>query len=138
MRREGLRSRFQETTGYSSAYRGLTAAPLHSAGGFTLIEILIALAIVGGLLITLIYTLNYHLGLVERQETVTVATFLAKDKLDDIEGDPENSKGYFEAPYEEYAYEISVKESQYPGISEIIVSVNKGNEEVKLNEFVIK
>ena len=96
------------------------------------------LAIVGGLLITLIYTLNYHLGLVERQETVTVATFLAKDKLDDIEGDPENSKGYFEAPYEEYAYETSVKESQYPGISEIIVSVNKGNEEVKLNEFVIK
>ncbi len=32
-------------------------------GGFTLIEILIALAIVGGLLVTLAVTLNHHLGI---------------------------------------------------------------------------
>ena len=42
--------------------------------GFTLLEILIALAIVGGLLVTVIASLNYHLGIVERHETITVAT----------------------------------------------------------------
>jgi general secretion pathway protein I len=106
--------------------------------GFTLLEVLIALAIVGGLLVTLIYTLNYHLGLVERQETITVATLLAKGKMIDLEKKPESKKGEFDAPYNKYAYETFVKESPYPGISEIGVVVTAGKEEVRLNEFVFK
>jgi len=106
--------------------------------GFTLLEVLIALAIVGGLLVTLIYTLNYHLGLVERQETITVATLLAKGKMIDLEKKPESKKGEFDAPYNKYAYETFVKESPYPGISEIRVVVTAGKEEVRLNEFVFK
>jgi prepilin-type N-terminal cleavage/methylation domain-containing protein len=46
--------------------------------GFTLLEVLIAIAIVGSLLVTLIYTLNYHLGLAERQKTITIATLLRR------------------------------------------------------------
>ena len=106
--------------------------------GFTLLEVLIALAIVGGLLITLIYTLNYHLGLAERQETITIATLLAKNKMADMEKVPENKKDVFEEPYNNYAYETSVKESPYIGISEIVVVVKAGHEEVKLNEFIFK
>lgn len=106
--------------------------------GFTLLEVLIALAIAGGLLITLIYTLNYHLGIIERHETITVATLLAKNKIADVEKSPENKKGVFDAPYEGYTYETFVKESPYVGISEIIVIVRAGKEEVKLNEFIFK
>jgi general secretion pathway protein I len=106
--------------------------------GFTLLEVLIALAIVGGLLVTLMYTLNYHLGLVERQESVTVATLLAKSKMNDLEKNPENKKGEFDVPYNRYAYETFVKESPYPGISEIGVMVKAGKEEIRLNEFVFK
>ncbi|MBE0427181.1 MAG: prepilin-type N-terminal cleavage/methylation domain-containing protein [Nitrospirae bacterium] len=108
------------------------------AGGFTLLEVLIALAIVGGLLITLIYSLNYQLGLVERHETITIATLLAKHKLLDMEKNPENKKGAFEEPYENYIYETHAKDSPYPGITEIFVVVKSGMEEVKLNEFVFK
>jgi general secretion pathway protein I len=106
--------------------------------GFTLLEVLIALAIVGGLLVTLIYTLNYQLSLVERQEAITVATLLAKTKMADMEKSPDSRKGIFEAPYDGYKYETFVKESPYAGISEIIVVVQTGKEEVKLNEFVFK
>jgi len=106
--------------------------------GFTLLEVLIALAIVGGLLVTLIYTLNYQLSLVDRQEVITVATFLAKSKIADLEKSPENKKGNFETPYDGYSYETSVKDSPYVGISEIMVLVKGGKEEVKLNEFVFK
>ena len=109
-----------------------------SKKGFTLLEVLIALAIVGGLLVTLIYTLNYHLGLVERQETITVATLLAKGKMIDLEKKPESKKGEFEVPYNRYTYETFVKESPYPGISEIGVVVTAGKEEVRLNEFVFQ
>jgi len=106
--------------------------------GFTLLEVLIALAIVGGLLVTLIYTLNYHLGIVERHETLTIATLLAKNKIVELEKSPENKKGVFDAPYDSYTYETFVKDSPYVGISEIIVVVRAGKEEVKLNEFVFK
>jgi general secretion pathway protein I len=106
--------------------------------GFTLLEILIALAIIGGLLVTLIYTLNYHLGIIERHRTITVATLLAKSKMNDLERSPDNKKGIFDAPYDDYTYETFVKESPYVGVSEIIVVVKSGKEEVKLNEFVPK
>jgi len=111
---------------------------LLNGSGFTLLEVLIALAIVGGLLVTLIYTLNYQLGLVERQETVTVATLLAKNKMMEMEKIPEAKNGVFDAPFDGYTYETSVKDSPYPGIGEIIVSVKADKEEVKLNEFVFK
>jgi general secretion pathway protein I len=106
--------------------------------GFTLLEVLIALAIVGGLLVTLIYTLNYHLSIIERQETITVSTLLAKNKIVELEKSRENKKGVFDAPYDGYSYETFIKESPYIGISEIIVVVKAGKEEVKLNEFVFK
>jgi general secretion pathway protein I len=106
--------------------------------GFTLLEVLIALAIVGGLLVTLISTLNYHLKVVERQETVTVATLLAKNKMTSLETKPESTKGVFDAPYNGYTYETFLKESPYVGISEIGVIVKTGNEEVRLNEFVVR
>ena len=106
--------------------------------GFTLLEILIALAIVGGLLVTVIATLNYHLEIVERHETITVATLLAKEKMVDLEKNPIQTKGDFEEPYKNYTYETSVKDSPYAGISEIIVVVKAGDEEVKLNEFIFE
>lgn len=106
--------------------------------GFTLLEILIALAIVGSLLVTVIYTLNYHLGIVGRHETITVATLLAKEKMADLEKTPINEKGNFDDPYKNYTYETLVKDSPYAGISEIIVIVKTGNEEIKLNEFIFK
>ena len=106
--------------------------------GFTLLEVLISLAIVGGLLVTLICTLNYHLSLAERQESITIATLLAKSEMTDMETKPDSKKGAFEAPYNNFTYETFVKESPYIGISEIIVVVKAGNEEVKLNEFIFK
>jgi prepilin-type N-terminal cleavage/methylation domain-containing protein len=53
--------------------------------GFTLLEVMISLAIAAGLIIILLYTLNYHLGIAERQETITVATHLAKVKMFEME-----------------------------------------------------
>jgi len=120
----------------SSKNRKLSFIP--RKGGFTLLEVLIALAIVGGLLVTLIYTLNYHLGLVERQETITVGTLLAKNKMTELENSRENNKGVFDAPYGDYTFETSVEESPYSGVSELIVVVRAGKEEIELNEFVFK
>lgn len=111
---------------------------LRAEKGFTLLEVLISLALIGGLLVTLIYALNYHLGLIEKQEIITVATLLAKNKMADMTKNPQESKGFFDAPYEKYKYETAVKDSPYSGIAEVVVSVRSDYEEVTLNEFVFK
>ncbi len=106
--------------------------------GFTLLEIMISLAIIGGLLVTLLYSLNYHLGIAERHETLTIATMLAKNKLHEVETSPVAAKGDFPAPYSSYHYSTEFKESPFPGISEILVTVGNGKEKVKFTEFIEK
>ncbi len=106
-----------------------------SRKGFTLLEIMLALAVVGGLLITLLYSLNYHLGIAERHETVTLASMLAKSKLLEIETNPISANGYFPDPYKEYRFTTEVKDSAYPGIIELSATVANGKESVKLSEL---
>lgn len=106
--------------------------------GFTLLEVMISLAIVGGLLITLIYTLNYHLGIADRHSVITNATILARQKLYEMEKTPSESRGNFEEPYSSFSYETFIKNSIFPGMTEISVTVRSGKEDIKLSELVRK
>ncbi|MDP2167879.1 MAG: type II secretion system protein [Thermodesulfovibrionales bacterium] len=104
--------------------------------GFTLLEIIIALAVVGSLLVTLIYTLNHHLGIAERHESVTVASLLAKNKMAEMEEKPEPSTGTFPEPYSGYGYATLVNASLFAGLSEVSVKVIRGSESIKLTELI--
>jgi general secretion pathway protein I len=104
--------------------------------GFTLLEVMIGLAIVGGLLLTLIYTLNYHLTLADRQLLVTNMTHLAGEKMGDMRQNPQTGKGTFEAPYGEYSYETIIRGSAFPAMSEIAVTVGIGKEKITLSELI--
>lgn len=106
--------------------------------GFTLLEVMISLAIVGGLLVTLIYSLNYNLGIAERHRTATVSTVLAKGKMYNMEMAPAADKGEFPEPYNAYSYETGVKDSSFPGMSEISVTVTNGKEQITLSELIQK
>jgi len=104
--------------------------------GFTLLEVMIALAIVGGLLVTLIYTLNYHLGIAERQTTLTIGSMLAKEKMADMERNPGNTKGEFPEPHSDFRYATGIERSNFPGMSEMHVTVSSGKEKVELVELI--
>jgi general secretion pathway protein I len=104
--------------------------------GFTLLEVMIGLAIVGGLLITLIYTLNYHLTLADRQLLVTNMTNLARQKMDDMRQNPLAGKGTFAEPYTQYSYETTIGDSAFPAWSEIAVTVGVGKEQITLSELI--
>jgi general secretion pathway protein I len=107
--------------------------------GFTLLEVMISVAIIAGLLVTHIYTLNYHLGVADRQVVITVTTSLAKAKMYEVEQNPTVSKGVFPEPYSDYSYETSVKDSLlFPGMSEISVAVKNGKEDITLSELIRK
>lgn len=116
--------------------RGFFSVALLSTDGFTLLEVMIALAAAGGLLVTLIYTLNYHLGIAERHRFVTVATMLAKSKMAEVRHAPARISGEFQAPYAGYRYRTEMRASRHEDMTELSVIVGDGNEELSITALV--
>lgn len=104
--------------------------------GFTLLEVMISLAIIGSVLLTLINSLNYHLGIAGRHEALTVASMLAKEKMADAELSPLSTSGDFTVPYDAFHYKIDVSESEFPGFSELSVTVTTEKESVTFTELI--
>jgi general secretion pathway protein I len=106
--------------------------------GFTLLEVMVSLAIVGGLLMTLIYTLNYNLGITGKLFAVTNMTNLAKEKIEEMETEPRETEGHFPAPNDALNYETKVRDSAFPDITEIAVTVGDGKTRVMLSKLIRK
>lgn len=104
--------------------------------GFTLIEVMISLAITASLLVTILYTLNHHLGVADRHEILTTATLLAKMKLHEMERSPTPTKGYFDDPYSGYYYETAVRRSSMASMLEISVIVRSGKDSIRMAELI--
>ncbi len=111
---------------------------IEQKNGFSLIEVMISLAIMGGLLVTLIYTINHHLDVVRKQETVTLATNLAREKILNMEVNPVDSKGSFPEPYRKFSFETFTRDSVFPGMMEIVVTVKSEKEEAVLSRLIIR
>lgn len=107
-------------------------------GGFTLLEVMISLAIVGALLVTVIGTLNYHLALAERQTAVMLTTTLAQQKLSEMRRSPTDSSGNFEGDRSDLAYRTTVIEAAFPGMLELSVTVTGRGETASLSELIVK
>ncbi|KJR40348.1 type II secretion system protein GspI [Candidatus Magnetoovum chiemensis] len=106
---------------------------------FTLLEVLIAMAIISGLLVTVIHTVNHHLSIVERHKTITIASMLAKEKLSNTPTLPEkNEKGFFPNPFKDYSYTVSVYDTTFPDIALLEIQVSKDNDTVALKKFFQK
>ena len=94
-------------------------------GGFTLLEVMIALAIVSGVVVTVVTSLNFHLLAVERNRDKVVATFLARQKYEETRlfGPPKSSKGEFAEGFDDYSWEYVREDYLYPGIKRVLVTV---------------
>jgi len=111
-----------------------------SISGFTLIEVLVALAIVGGLLGTLLYTLQLHMSVAADTKALAEATTLAhelfeKKLIDGIERtvveDEDMGNGY------SYHYEV-VQAEILEGLYEIRLVLTGNGQEVHVNAFYPK
>ncbi len=108
------------------------------ASGFSLLEVLISLAIVGGLLMTIISTINYHIFVALRHKEITQTILLAQEKMLQIKECPVNQKGNFKHPFEGYLYEATVSSSPYTGLNLVCVSVRKDKEVFFVRKYVPK
>lgn len=107
-----------------------------SKKGFTLLEIMIALAIIGLTLVTVLHTVNYHSNVSYENIVTTQMVQSAKEKISDNETDPVNSKGNIEGT--DFTYENIVSATDDPGIIELKTVVKGEGKEIVLNELVRK
>jgi len=106
--------------------------------GFTLLEVIVALAIVGGLLVALIDSVNYHLSVVDRHESLSTGLMLAKQKIKDFKTAPQRARGNFDPPFEDYSYEADITDGPVPGLAVLVLTVNKGRDATTLKVFLRK
>ncbi len=114
--------------------------------GFTLLEIMIALAIVGTALIAILHTVNYHAQVAYENILTTRMLLLAKEKISEMEMSSKNDEGLF--PETDFSYETRVRdikdlqlikdEAKDAGIVELRAIVRGYGKEVELSELVFK
>ncbi len=105
--------------------------------GFTLLEVMIALAIAGGALVVLLYSISFHLNLIGDQRTRTVAAMLCRERLETLRQIPAGPpQGAFDAPFEDYRYQTSIGNSAFDGLSVLNATVSSGQTSVSLRELV--
>jgi len=102
--------------------------------GFTLLEVMFALAIVGLALVTLIGLEARTINLAERQQRVSQATLLAQEKMTEIEIGSQSLtglgglQGVFDAPFELYRWAVTLEPTPLPSIEMVTLTVAWGDE----------
>ncbi|GBD95474.1 hypothetical protein BMS3Bbin05_01079 [bacterium BMS3Bbin05] len=104
--------------------------------GFTLLEIMIALAIIGIALTVIIQTVNYHANIMYENTLTTRMFQLAKEKIYEMEMTPQNSGGDIDKTG--FKYENTITGIENSNIIELKTVVKGYGRQVVLNEFVIK
>jgi general secretion pathway protein I len=102
---------------------------------------MVALAIMAGVILTVISSFNYHLSVVERDRQESIAVLLGRAKLDDPEFKPlDGEKGDFAPDRPEITWETRVKPTDYPGVSRISLNLSWDSQRrnVELVQYVAK
>lgn len=114
------------------------------SGGFTLLEVMVALAIVGIVLVAMLGLVERNILLNDHLQQMTRATLLAKQRMAEIEGginlDATQLQGVFDAPDEEFRWQIAYTPTPIIGVQQVDLDVIWGdeakNEMVTLTSFV--
>ncbi|RLC10157.1 MAG: type II secretion system protein GspI [Deltaproteobacteria bacterium] len=104
---------------------------------FTLLEIMVALAIVGVAMVALLSLGNRSIGVHDRLQHLTQATLLAQQKMAESELEARrggvaqlaNSAGAFSDPFTEYQWRIEISNTPLPAVQMVTVTVLWGDEE---------
>lgn len=107
---------------------------MKSEAGFTVLEVMIALAIMAGVILTVISSFNYHLSVVNRDREETIAVILARAKLEDPDFKPTNGgKGTFAPDWPDISWKADSQLTDYPGVSRVTFTVSWDSERRKID-----
>ena len=117
------------------------------SGGFTLLEVMVALAIISVALVSLLTLANRSITTHARLQRLTQATLLAQQKMASTEVDARfgrlernRQEGGFPEPYSAYRWRLDFADTPLPSIKAVTVTVvwgeEKNNESVDLTSLL--
>lgn len=108
--------------------------------GFTLLEVMVALAIMASVVLTLLGSVNYHIGIIANERDSTTRTLLARTRLAEMEQAPAKGEGTFAPSHPELRWKSDLLPADLPGLQKLVVKVWRGTDgrEVKLERYIAK
>ena len=106
--------------------------------GFTLLEVMVALAIMAAVILTLLGSVNYHLGIIANERDSTTLTLLARNRMAELEQAPAKGEGTFAPFHPELSWKADLLPADQPGLQKLVVSVKRGSDgrEVTLERYL--
>jgi general secretion pathway protein I len=102
--------------------------------GFTLLEVMIALAIAAGVLLTVISSLNHHLSIVGQDAEETSAVLLGRAMFDDPDFNKQTeNKGSFAPDHPNLKWERETTQTELPGLNRIRLTVSWNDDRKRLS-----
>jgi prepilin-type N-terminal cleavage/methylation domain-containing protein len=102
--------------------------------GFTLLEIMIALAIIGIALTVILHTVNYHANIMYENSLITQMYQMAKEKMHQLEKSPQSAKGDIPTGFK---YETTVSPVENSNLVELKTVVKGQGKEVQLRGLIV-
>lgn len=106
-----------------------------SSPGFTLLEIMIALAILGLTVTVILHTVNYHADLLFSNAATTQMFQAAKEKMNELEEGGASSKGDLTGGL---TYQNTVSASDESDIVELTATIRGYGKEATITELIMK
>ncbi|MDR3579058.1 MAG: prepilin-type N-terminal cleavage/methylation domain-containing protein [Oryzomonas sp.] len=110
--------------------------------GFTLLEVMVALAILAGVVLTVLGAVNYHLTIIAAEQDSTSLTLLARAKLAELEiqGVPQMSEGTLEPAHPELSWQAEQFPTELPVLRKLVLRVWRPSDkrEVVLERYLTK
>jgi prepilin-type N-terminal cleavage/methylation domain-containing protein len=110
-------------------------ADYQSLSGFTLLEIMIALAIIGITLTVVLQSVNFHADIMYENTVTTEMYQIAKEKMYELEMNPKSSKGKITGT--NYTFENTALKPKESVVIELKTIVRGNERQVVLNEIVL-
>jgi len=113
--------------------------------GFTLLEVMVALAILAGVVLTVVSSVNHHLSISARDNQETVAILLARTKLEELtfQGDSNKDRpmeGTFAPERPDYSWKAETGEMPVAFFKTLTVTVSwdEGRRTLSLEQYLVQ
>jgi len=121
---------------------GLMAVFQQPLSGFTLLEVMVALAIMASVILTVLGAVNYHLAIIADERDSTALTILARAKMAELElqGIPQKGEGTLAPAHPELSWQAEQFPTDLPVLQKLVLRVWRTSDkrEVVLERYLTK